>query len=401
MPEFKYTAVDASGVKVKGTVAGNSPVRARNDLLSRSFDDIEMKEKKGFRGIEITKKKVKRQDLMNFSRQLAAFLRAGIPILDALTTLTESVGNAFFAAVLVDIADALRSGAPLSDAMAAHATSFPNYYVGILRSAELTGNLDAVLDQLANYIERDLAARRTVKSALTYPAVICVMAAGTVIVLTAFVLPKFQVFFKSFDAKLPLPTRMLLGGTALLQKWWLVIAAFFVITAVSLFLILRSERGKMQRDRLLLRTPVLGEIVRCATIERFFRILGSMLRAGVPVPEAMAAACEGSNNRVYARGLLTARDGMLRGEGMAEPLSATGLFPTAAAQMLRVGEATGTLDRQLALAADFYQAELSHKVKQLTTLFEPAIILVMGGIVGFVAVALVSAMYGIFNQVKT
>jgi type IV pilus assembly protein PilC len=401
VPEFKYTAVDASGAKVKGTVTAASPVRARNDLLSRSFDGIEMNEKKGFRGIELTKKKVKRQDLMNFSRQLAAFLRAGIPILDALTTLTASVSNAFLGTVLIDIADALRSGASLSDAMAAHSTSFPNYYVGILRSAELTGNLDAVLDQLANYIERDLEARRTVKSALTYPAVICVMAVATIIILTAFVLPKFQVFFKSFDAELPLPTRLLLGGTAWLQTWWLAIAAFMVIVVVGLFLILRSERGKLQRDRVLLRTPVLGEIVRFATIERFFRILGSMLRAGVPVPEAMAAACDGCNNRVYERGLITARDGMLRGEGMADPLAATGLFPTAAEQMLRVGEATGTLDRQLALAADFYQAELSHKVKQLTTLFEPAIILVMGGIVGFVAVALVSAMYGIFNQVKT
>jgi type IV pilus assembly protein PilC len=401
VPEFKYSALDSSGDKVSGTVTAISAVRARNELLSRSFDQVVMKEKKGFRGIELTKKKVKRQDLMNFSRQLAAFLRAGIPILDALTTLTESVGNPLLRAVLVDIADALRSGEPLSEAMAAHSDSFPSYYIGILRSAELTGNLDTVLDQLADYIERDLAAKRTVKSALTYPAVICVMAAGTVIVLTAFVLPKFQVFFKSFDAELPLPTRLLLAAAAFMQTWWLVIAAFFVVVAVALFLALRTERGKFVRDRALLRTPVLGEIVRCATIERFFRILGSMLRAGVPVPEAMKAANEGSNNRVYAKGLTSARDGMLRGEGVSGPLSDTGLFPSAAAQMLRVGENTGTLDRQLALAADFYQAELTHKVKRLTTLFEPAIILVMGGIVGFVAIALVSAMYGIFNQVKT
>jgi type IV pilus assembly protein PilC len=399
--DFKYTALDSSGEKASGTVSAVSAVRARNDLLSRSFERVVMKEKKGFRGIEITKKKIKRQDLMNFSRQLAAFLRAGIPILDALTTLTESVGSPLLRIVLVDIADALRSGAPLSDAMAAHSTSFPTYYIGILRSAELTGNLDTVLDQLADYIERDLEAKRTVKSALTYPAVICVMAAGTVIVLTAFVLPKFQVFFKSFNAKLPLPTRILLAATAFMQTWWLVIAGGFVAAMVAAFITLRTERGKFMRDRMLLRTPVLGEIVRYATIERFFRILGSMLRAGVPVPEAMAAANEGSNNRVYERGLTAARDGMLRGEGLSGPLSATGLFPSAAAQMLRVGEDTGTLDRQLALAADFYQAELTHKVKRLTTLFEPAIILVMGGIVGFVAVALVSAMYGIFNQVKT
>ena len=401
MSEFKYTAIDASGGSVSGVVAALTTVRARNELLSRALNNIEMKEKKGFRGIEITKKQIKRPDLMNFSRQLAAFLRAGIPILDALTVLTENIDSPFFRTILVDIADALRSGAPLSDAMAAHGSSFPNYYVGILRSAELTGNLDIVLDQLADYIERDLESKRAVKSALTYPVIICILAVATIIILSVFVLPKFEVFFKNFDAKLPLPTRMLLAGTAFLQKWFLVIGAVFLVAAVALFAALRAESGKFVRDRLLLRMPVLGDIVRYATIERFFRILGSMLRAGVAVPEAMSAATEGCNNRVYERGLALARAEMLRGEGLAIPLSATGLFPNAAAQMLRVGEDTGTLARQLELAANFYQSELSHKVKRLTALFEPAVILVMGGIVGFVAVALVSAMYGIFNQVKT
>ena len=401
MPQFKYSALDSDGERVTGVVDARSATRARNELGSLFLQVEALKEKQTLGGIQITKKKIKRQDLMNFSRQLAAFLRAGIPILDAFTTLTENVSNPLLRTVLLDIADALRSGAPLSEAMAAHSSSFPTYYVGILRSAELTGNLDTVLDQLADYIERDLEARRAVRSALTYPAVICVMAVATVVILTAFVLPKFQEFFKSFDAKLPLPTRLLLGGTAFVQAWWLVIMGVFVVSVASLFIVLRTERGKFMRDRALLRTPVLGDIVRCATIERFFRILGAMLRAGVPVPEAMSAANEGSNNRLYERGLATAREAMLRGEGLSGPLSATGLFPAAAAQMLRVGEDTGTLDRQLGLAADFYQTELSHKVKRLTTLFEPAIILVMGGIVGFVAIALVSAMYGIFNQVKT
>jgi type IV pilus assembly protein PilC len=177
-------------------------------------------------------------------------------------------------------------------------------------------------------------------------------------------------------------------------------AAALIFAALGVFFFLRTERGKLARDRTLLKLPVLGSIVRYATIERFFRILGAMLRAGVPVPDAMAAANEGSNNRVYASALATAREGMLRGEGLTGPLAATGLFPGAAAQMLRVGEDTGTLDRQLSLAADFYQSELTHKIKRLTSLFEPAVILIMGGIVGFVAIALVSAMYGIFNQVK-
>ena len=402
MLTFRFTALDANGDKADGNIQAVSVSRARNELLNRSFASIELKEKKGFSGIEITKKKVKRADLMNFSRQLAAFLRAGIPILDALTALTENVGSPLLRTVLIDIADAIRSGAPLSEAMAVHSDSFPTYYIGILRSAELTGNLDSVLDQLADYIERDLEARRSVKSALTYPAVICVMAVVTIVILSVFVLPKFQVFFKSFNAQLPLPTRMLLGGAAFFQTWWYVIVGVFVFGAVALFVTLKSERGKLQRDRMLLRLPVLGDIVRFATIERFFRILGcdaARRRSG--------ARGDGGGERGIEQSRLRARASSSRAKpccaakGLAVPLAETGLFPGAAAQMLRVGEDTGTLDRQLALAADFYQSELTHKVKRLTTLFEPAVILVMGGIVGFVAVALVSAMYGIFNQVKT
>jgi len=154
------------------------------------------------------------------------------------------------------------------------------------------------------------------------------------------------------------------------------------------------------RDRLFLRLPVIGTIIQYAAVERFCRILGSMLRSGVPIPEAMSAASDSANNRVFARGIGKAREQVLRGEGLATPITETGLFPNAANQMFRVGEESGTIDTQLVLAADYYAAELQHKVKKLTTLFEPAVILVMGGVVGFVAIALVTAMYGIFNQVN-
>ncbi len=400
MPKFRYIAFDTTGSKVSGVLVGATAVRVRNDLINQSFQVAEVKPKKSIWQFEITKKKIKRAQLMNFSRQLAAFLRAGIPILDSLTALADNVTSPLLSSVLVDVADNLRTGTPLSDAMAAHAGLLPSYYIGILRSAELTGQLDTVLDQLANYIERDLESRRAVKSALTYPAVICGMAVLTVTILVTFVLPKFQSFFKSFNAKLPLPTRMLLAASGFVQSWWPVIVSTLLIVAVAVFITLKMERGKALRDRVLLRVPVLGDIVRTSVIERFFRILGSMLGAGVPVPESMAAATEGANNRAYARGLAGARDAMLRGEGLAGPLATTGLFPGAASQILQVGEDTGTLDRQLGLAADFYRAELSHKVKRMTSLFEPAVILIMGGIVGFVAIALVSAMYGIFNQVN-
>ena len=400
MPKFKYTAVDPSGAKVSGVVDAASAVRVRNDLAGREYRSVQVKERKRVTQIEITTKKLKPADLMNFSRQFAAFLRAGIPILDALDALREDSSNDQLERVLQDIADALRGGSTLSDAMAAHSEIFPTYYVGILRSAELTGNLDAVLDQLASYIERDLTAKRAVKSALTYPVVIMCMAVVTVVVLVAYVLPKFEDFFKSFDAKLPLATRLLLDISRFIGDWWPVIVGVFVVVGLALFLYLRTDAGKYRRDRVLLGLPVVSDVVRYAVIERFFRILGSMLRAGVPVPDAIAAATEGTNNRVYEQALIGARDEIMQGEGLARPVAATGLFPGAAGQMLKVGEESGTLDQQLELAADYYQGELDYKLKRLTTLFEPAVIVVMGLIVGFVAIALVSAMYGIFNQVK-
>jgi type IV pilus assembly protein PilC len=400
VPKFKYVAIDPAGAKVRGVQDAPSAVRVRNDLLSREYQVVEVKERKPFTEIEITTKKIKPADLMNFSRQMAAFLRAGIPIIDALEALTEDANNKILRQTLTDVIDALRAGSTFSDAVAVHGDLFPSYYVGILRSAELTGNLDVVLDQLSRYIERDLETTRTLKSALTYPLVIMGMAVVTVVILVAYVLPRFQTFFKSFKAKLPLATRMLINFGTFMSNWWWLIVAVIVIGGTSIYLYVRTESGAYNKDKFLLKVPAVGDVIRCASIERFCRILGAMLRAGVSVPEAMVASSDASNNRVYKRGLATAREAMLRGEGLARPLADSGLFPGAASQMLRVGEESGTLDQQLETAAGYYESELQYKVKRLTTLFEPAVIVGMGLVVGFVAIALVSAMYGIFNQVK-
>jgi type IV pilus assembly protein PilC len=400
MSSFRYVALDPSGTKRSGVIDANSAVAARNVLLGQQLDVQKLAERKSWTKIEITTKKIKPADVMNFSRQLGAFLRAGIPILEALDILEEDCPNPILSRTLVDVSDALRAGSSFSDAIAVHAAVFPAYYVGILRSAELTGSLDVVLDQLAEYIERDLETRRAIKSALTYPAVIAVMATFTVLVLVAYVLPKFETFFNNFDAELPLPTRMMLGlADFITNYWWLLIAIFVGVLLIG-FLFFRGSKGKYRRDRLALRAPVVGDVVQYGVVERFCRILAAMLHAGVPVPEALDAATDATNNAVYKRALGTAKEEILRGEGLARPIADTHLFPGAAAQMIKVGEASGTLDDQLALTADFYEGELRHKLKRLTSLFEPAIIVIMGLIVGFVAIALVSAMYGIFNQVN-
>ena len=400
MPTFKYVAVDPSGAKVRGTLDAASAVRARSDLMVRDLHDVDVKERKRWTQIELTRKKIKPNDVMNFSRQLAAFLRAGIPILDALDSLQEDASNPVLQRVLNEIGDDLRAGSSFADSVAVHSDVFPRFYVSILRSAELTGNLDVVLDQLAAYIERDAGVRRAIKSALTYPAVVGAMAAVTTLVLVTYVLPKFETFFKSLHATLPLPTRMMLAFGAFIGNWGAVIFVGAIVATIGAMVYVRTEQGRRNRDRLMLSAPAIGAVVQCAVIERFCRILGTMLGAGVPIPDAMTAASEATNNRVFQAGLEEARIEMMRGNGIAGPVAATGLFPGSACQMLKVGEQSGSLDQQLVLTANYFEVELDNKLKRLTSLFEPAVIIIMGGIVGFVAIALVSAMYGIFNQVK-
>lgn len=366
------------------TADGGQPARARRGL-----------------NVELTKKKIKRTDLMNLSRQLAAFLRAGIPLLAAIAVLGEEADKPAVRRVMGEIGAALRTGSTFSDAVDRFPKDFPPFYRGILRSAELTGRLDTVLDQLSTYLERDLEARRKVKSAMTYPAVVAVMSIATVAILAVVVLPKFVDFFASLDVELPLATRLLLSVADFLGTWWWAFLLAGVAVVVGYVVGMRIRPVRLLRDRLLLRLPAVGVTIRFAVVERFTRLLGSMISAGVPLPESLAVATASLRNLVFERALVRARQEMLDGAGLAGPVAGTGLFPGVATQMIRVGEETGTLDTQLDIAAAYYERELDYKIKKLTTLVEPMVVLFMGLIVGFVAVALVSAMYGVFRGVQT
>ena len=218
MAKFKFTAIAPDGTTISGVEDALTVNMARRALVGRDLAPVEVEEKKSILRFEITKEKVTRRELMHFSRQMAVFMKAGIPVLEALEVLTEEVGDKTFQRILAEMADSLRAGATFAGAAAEHPEAFPPYYLGILRSAELTGNLDVVLDQLADYIERDIEARRKITSALLYPAIVLVMAIVAVVVITAFVLPRFATFFSSLHAKLPLPTRMLMGVRQLHQE---------------------------------------------------------------------------------------------------------------------------------------------------------------------------------------
>ncbi len=401
MPKFEYTAIAADGTLVSGVRKAKVSSKLRAALAASGVQPVSVAKKRSLLQFEITKEKVSRKELMHFSRQLAVFVRAGIPILEAIEVISSEMTDKLFNEALLDMADLLRTGHTLAAAVTAHPEAFPPFYVGVLKSAEVTGNVDTVLDQLADYIERDLEVRREITSALVYPAVVMMVAIATVLVLTIFVLPRFADFFESLDAKLPLATRILISFSSFLTNWWFVFAGLGLVSAIAIGASVRTEKGRELRDRLLLKIPVAQELVRTAVLERFCRILSSMVRAGVPLSDAMSITSDATNNIVYRRGIDSVRDAMTRGEGFAAPLAATGLFPATARQMFRVGEDTGSLDQQLETAATYFDRELGYKLKRFTSLFEPAVIIFMGFVVGFVAIALVSAMYGIYGQVKT
>jgi type IV pilus assembly protein PilC len=399
--KFRYSALDASGKTVSGVEVASSSGAAHLALVQRGFQPLDVSEKKKIGSIEVTKKKVPRKEIMHFSRQMGVFMKAGIPIMEALEVIEVETTEKLMKKVIVEMVDALRAGDTFAAAAASHPEAFPNFYVGILESAELTGNLDTVLDQLADYIERDVEARSTLTSALIYPAVVFCMSIGVVIVLATFVMPRFVVFFKSLHAKLPLPTRMLLSASSAFSTYWYAILAVIIAVTVGFVSMRRSDKGRALLDSFILKLPVLGLLVQAAVLERVCRVLSSMLKAGVDLPQAMAVTAEASNNAVYRNGLGHIREQMMEGQGLAAPLAETKIFPGAAKQMFRVGEETGTLDVQLETAAAYYHRELEVRVKHFTSLFEPAVIIFMGVVVGFVAVALISAMYGIYSQVKT
>lgn len=399
MSRFRYSAVAEDGSKVKDEIDAISETFARDELLVRNLEVRKIKRaRKSFFSIEITKQRVKRPEIMNFSRQMAAFVAAGIPLTDGLQVIAKGSTNRHWQEVLGEASEAIAQGAQFSDALARHADLFPPYYLGIIKAAEMTGRLDLALVQVSNYLERDLETRSRINQALAYPSVVLGMAVVTVAVLAVWVLPKFATFFSTLGAKLPFSTRVLIGLANFTKNFWfLYLAAFAAMGAVALWL-WKTDKGRRVRNRVALRLPLIKVIVLYSVVERVTRILGAMSRAGVPLPDAMAAAIKGANNSVFEEGLQSAQTRMLEGEGLAGPIDDTGLFPEAAIQMMRVGENTGTLDVQLENASDYYSKELEYKLKKLTTYFEPAVIVAMGLVVGFVAVALVQAMYGIYSS---
>ena len=343
---------------------------------------------------------VKRAELAIFSRQLATFIGAGVSLTQAIAVLAQEARSRKMRDVLASIQRDLARGSSVADALGRFPEVFTPLYLNLVRAAELTGTLDTVLRRLDVHLTREDKASKEIRAAMTYPVLVLFMAAGSVVVMVGFVLPRFAELFAEFNAELPFTTQLLLAVATLVKDHGLSMLAGLVLAIVAFVASQFTERGKRVRDAVVLRTPVVGTLARYSAIARFCRTLATMLEAGVPLALSFDIVLGSISNRILRRKVDPVKALMMSGEGFAGPLGATGVFPPTVVQMVRVGEETGSLDRFLGESAQFYETELEYKLQGAIQLLEPALMLSVGGVIGFVAISMVSAIYALTGSLK-
>ena len=401
---FAYRAYSPRGRLEERVASADSAEAVHRELSDRGYRVVSVRPaRSGWRWIYRqfpTFFRVKSADLVLFSRQLATFIRVGVPITDAIRLLHTASGSGAFRAALEDIHQDLEAGEAFSAAIAHHPSAFDQLYVDMVRAAEYSGTLDRVLLQVAAYLQRQDTALKKLRSAMIYPAIILVLAIAVCTILIVFVLPNFVQMFREFKADLPLPTRVLLEVGAFAQAWRIqvVLGVFLLVTGT--LALMSSPPGRVFWDHAVLRIPILGTIVQYSIIERFTRTLATMLKAGIPISQTFEVAIASAGNIRYRRGLESVKERMMTGDGFSVPLDVTGLFAPMMIRMIRVGEETGTLDSSLEQIADFLSEEMDYKVRNMIALMEPTLVIAVGGAVGFVAVSVILPMYQLLQAVK-
>lgn len=393
---YKVHYVDHTGVAYKENVKAASRIGAQMKIAP-GFTVEQVIEQKPWYEFSIGRT-VPAEQLLLISRQLAAFTSAGVPIMESLEILAQSTNNKALRKALNEMIQDVRDGESFSDAAKRQRDVFPHYYLSMLEAADRIGDLSATLETLAAYIERDLVARKAVKAALYYPAILMVLSVFAVVVLSTTVLPKFQTFFTALNAKLPPATVALLAMASFFSQFWWLMLGLGISAVIAFFALRKLASFKFVTDQMLLRVPIISPLLRIVTLERFTRIMSSLVQAGVSLPDSLAIASRLMSNSVYQRAIREVRAGVVAGSGLSEPLKQTGVFPPEIIQIVRVGEQTGRLSEQLAQAGLYYSKEVDYRLKTITALIEPIVLLIVGGLVAFVAIALVSAMYGIYSS---
>ena len=401
--QYKYVAYNQQKQLVNGKVDAPNETVAQDLLNLSGLKTVSLKEAKPLLNMEKirgTTYKISNKEVIMFSKQLALMIESGFDIAASLDLLANQISNRGLKKIVGEITADIRNGMKPSQAFAKHSTAFSGLYCRTIAVAEETGNLEKALRQMADHIEKNAMAAKKVKGALMYPAMVAIMMIGVIAVMVLFVVPSFQTLYDSMGAEIPLPARILLGSTNFLRSYGLYMIAGVVVLGVAYFVLTRSDEGKYQRDKVMLRMPLIGNIIVMSELSRVAATISTLFRAGVPLPEVMTLASQSCENKVIGRALTEVRQEMLQGQGLARPLSQRPIFPALMVQMASVGENTGNLDTTMDTVAVSYGMEADDRVSVMTGLITPITGIIMGGLVAFLAVALVSTMYGMMGSME-
>lgn len=406
MAVFAYRGLTADGRSVRGVVDAESARAARARLRRDGIFPTDVAEERPRGGIAAgagawrREPRVRPADLAAVSRQLGTLVGAGMPAVEALGAVSEQVERPPLPRVLSHVRDAVTQGSTLADALAAHPAVFPPLYVGMIRAGEAAGALELVLDRLATYTEGQARVRARVRSALAYPVLMTVVSLGIVGFLLGFVVPRVTRIFEEQKQALPLVTRILLGTSRAVADWWWLVA--LVLAAAGSFVLVRLRRpdGRLWLDRRLLAMPLVGPVATRVAVARFARTLSTLLANGIALLPALEVAGEVTGNAALTGAIDDARAAIREGQGIAAPLRSSGLFPPMLLHMIAVGERSGELEAMLDKAAEAYEQEIESTLSTATSVLEPLLIVLMGGIVLFIVLAILLPIFEINSLVR-
>ncbi|MGQ0714225.1 MAG: type II secretion system F family protein [Gemmatimonadaceae bacterium] len=397
MPTFAYTARTLSGDLKSATMDANSREDVVAQLRRQKLIVVKVDEDRARRKASGP---IKTRDIVIFTRQFATMINAGLPLVQALDILSKQSENKSLKDVTRQVVYDVESGHTVADALGKHPKAFSELYVNMVAAGEAGGILDTILSRLAVFMEKNDALVRKVKGAMIYPGVIISVAVIAIVVLLVFVIPTFEQMFASVNLALPLPTRVVIGMSRFLQGyWWAVIA-----TALGVgFMTKRyyaTSGGKLNIDRLMLRLPVLGDVIRKSAVSRFTRTLGTLISSGVSILDGLEITAKTAGNRVIHDAIMQSRASIAGGDTIAAPLAKSEVFPPMVISMIAVGEQTGGLDEMLSKIADFYDEEVDAAVSALLSLLEPIMIVFLGVVVGGMVVAMYLPIFDMINAVQ-
>ena len=399
MPVFSYKALTGAGKTVNGIVDADSVKTAKAKLRKDGLfptEVAEMSDQKALRGkglgMEIDLKalrgRVGLQDLAMAMRQLATLAAAGIPLVDSLGALATQVDDVVLKKALTQVRDKVNEGSSLADALKDFPKIFSPLFVNMVHAGENSGTLDIVLARLADFTESQMTLRQKIRSAMIYPVMMMVISTGIIGYLVAFVIPKISKIFEGMNKALPAVTLGLLATARFMQSYWWLVVLMLIGLGYGFRRWKNSEKGRPRWDALMLRLPIVGRLIRKIAISRFARTLATLLKSGVPIISALDIVKNVVNNKVLEKAIETARENVKEGEAIAKPLERSGVFPPIVLHMIHVGEQTGELENMLFRVADAFENEVTATINGLTAVFEPLMLLVMAGFVGFAVIAI-------------